>query len=141
MVETGRMPQCTICKQYAFSAGHWLPNVGEGHPCRRSHGHNYVVEVMASGELEQRRGWVVDFAELDRYVKPIIAKLDHQMLNDFMQNPTVEWLAWWIHAKIPVKYSGLTVRVWETPKCYAETKGQLPQWLRKEFEWTIDSSG
>ncbi len=136
---TGKMPRVSICKSYEFSAGHWLPNVPDGHPCKRQHGHNYKVEIIATGEMEQRGGWLVDFAELDNWVKPIIAQLDHQMLNDILPNPTAEWLAWWIHSRIPVKVS-LVVRVWETPKCYAETKGQLPEWLREELGWTIDSS-
>lgn len=139
-MKTGRMPQVIIRKEYHFSAGHWLPNVPDGHPCKRQHGHNYRVEVFVGGEMEQNAGWLVDFAELDTWVDPIINELDHQNLNDFMPNPTAEWLAWWIHSRIPVKFANLRVRVWETSKCYAETKGQLPTWLREELGWSIDSS-
>ena len=134
---TGRMPQVTICKSYHFSAGHWLPEVPKWHPCKRPHGHNYVVELRASGEMNQRQGWLVDFAELDRWMDPLIEKLDHRMLNDILPNPTAEWLAWWIKSRIPVKYARMTVRVWETPKIWAETKGTLPEWLREEVGWRI----
>lgn len=140
MVETGKMPQVTICKCYEFSAGHWLPNVPDGHPCKRQHGHNYRVELYAAGEMEQNAGWLVDFAELDGWMKPLIAQLDHRMLNEILPNPTAEWLAWWLKVRIPVKLAGLKVRVWETPKAYAETKGECPSWLREKLGWTIDSS-
>lgn len=139
MKDTGPMPKARICKAYFFSAGHWLPNVPVGHPCRNQHGHNYRVEIIACGEMEQNRGWLVDFAELDRYAKPIIAQLDHKNLNDILENPTAEWIAWWIHARMPVKYVE-SVKVWETDKCWAQTTGKLPEWLRGQLGWSIDSS-
>lgn len=139
MAITGKMPKVAICKEYHFSSAHWLPNVGDGHPCKRLHGHNYKVEIIAYGEMNQRQGWLVDFAEIDKYAKPLIAKLDHRNLNDFLENPTAEWLAWWIHSRMPIKYIE-TIRVWETAKCYAETRGTLPEWLKERLGWTVDST-
>lgn len=136
---TGPMPKVRIFRRYTFSAAHYLPNVPDGHKCKRLHGHNYVVEIIAAGEMEQERGWLVDFAEVDAFAKPVIAQLDHQNLNDIIENPTAEWLCWWIHARLPVKYVE-TVRVWENERSYAETSGKLPEWLRERFGWSIDST-
>ena len=53
------------------------------------HGHSYSV-VIEVGSKDLKNGFVIDFADLNRYIKPIIKKLDHQLLNDFIDNPTVE---------------------------------------------------
>lgn len=46
------------------------------------HGHNYVVEVLVGGELDQATGMVTDMAALDEAVNEnIVARFDHQNLN------------------------------------------------------------
>ena len=114
--------KATIAKRYSFSAGHWLPNVPPDHPCRVQHGHNYVVEIECAGNIDPVMGWVVDFHELDRYVKVFIADLDHSNLNDSIPNPTAENLALWFIAALSATAVGpyvSSVTVWETPKCRA----------------------
>ncbi len=112
-----------IGKQYSFSAAHMLPKVGDGHPCKRLHGHNYIVEVEIRGEIAPKDGFCsnIDFLEVDRLMKPIIEKLDHHYLNEIpgLENPTAEHIAAWILDKYPVKYL-FSVTVWETPKCWAQ---------------------
>ena len=114
---------CRIGKQYAFSAAHKLPHVHPNHPCHRLHGHNYTVEVEIRGEIAPKDGFCasVDFLDVDRHMKPIIEQLDHRYLNeiDGLDNPTAENIAAWILDKYPVKYL-FSVKVWETPKCWAE---------------------
>lgn len=112
-----------IGKTYAFSAAHQLTKVAEDHPCARMHGHNYVVEVEVRGDVADLNGFCngLDFADLDKDVKPVIAKLDHQCLNDFMPNPTAERLAQYILTEVyarSTKYL-FSVKVWETSKCWA----------------------
>ena len=43
-------------------------------------------------------GWLIDFADLKRAVDPIVARLDHYLLNEIegLENPTSELLAIWI---------------------------------------------
>jgi len=110
-----------IGKQYAFSAAHFLPEVDDGHPCKRLHGHNYVVEIEIRSETSPNGFCAgLDFKELDRFMNPIIDMLDHQLLNDVegLENPTAEIIAEWILKKFP--HSVLfCVKVWETPKCWA----------------------
>lgn len=44
-----------------------------------------------------KTGWVIDFADIDAAVKPLVALLDHTYLNDMLglENPTAEMLALW----------------------------------------------
>lgn len=111
-----------IAKQYHFSAAHWLPNVPQDHPCGAPHGHNYVVEIECSGEIDPTLGWVLDFGVLDRFAKICISDLDHKELNYIVQNPTAENIAAWIlrvlQSTAISKYVS-AVTVWETPKYWA----------------------
>lgn len=98
------MPQETIdlVKEFRFEAAHFLPNVPDGHKCRRMHGHSFRGEVAVRGEIDPHTGWLIDFADLKRAIDPIIARLDHYLLNDIdgLDNPTSELLAVWIWKKL-----------------------------------------
>ena len=124
---------CRIGKQYSFSAAHQLPCVPDGHPCKRLHGHNYIVELEVRGEIAPKDGFCanLDFMEVDKYMKPIIDQLDHHFLNEIpgLENPTAELIAAWILDKYSVKYL-YSVKVWETPKCWAQVinaQGMYPK--------------
>lgn len=87
-----------LVKDFRFEAAHWLPNVPEGHKCRRMHGHSFRGEVAVRGEVDPRTGWLMDFADLKRAVDPLVVQLDHYVLNDVdgLSNPTSEMLAVWL---------------------------------------------
>lgn len=86
----------TVSKTFTFEAAHSLPHLPAGHKCRHVHGHSYVVEVFCTGPLDER-GFVVDYAEISAAVKPIIARLDHQNLNDVLPcHTTAENVGRWI---------------------------------------------
>ncbi|MGA0805556.1 MAG: 6-carboxytetrahydropterin synthase QueD [Pseudohongiellaceae bacterium] len=91
-----------IYKEFTFEAAHRLPNVPDGHKCKRLHGHSFRVEVHVRGPLHPALGWVMDFADLKAAVKPVIARLDHYYLNDIpgLDNPTSEVLACWLWHEI-----------------------------------------
>ncbi|AGK58017.1 hypothetical protein HYPDE_31713 [Hyphomicrobium denitrificans 1NES1] len=111
-----------VTATYSFEAAHFLPKVPEGHKCRRLHGHNYRVDVTVAGGLDAR-GFVLDYAELDAVVQPIIDELDHRCLNDIpgLDNPTSEILALWLRDRIAKKAGAKpTIRVWETPRYLVE---------------------
>ncbi len=116
-------PLCRIGKQYHFSAAHYLPKVHDGHPCKRMHGHNYVVEVEIRNEISPIDGFCgnIDFYKVDEVMNPLIKRLDHRTLNDIpgLENPTAELIAKWIldNYEPAILFS---VKVWETPKCYAQ---------------------
>lgn len=83
-------------KIFEFEAAHFLPLVAEGHKCRNTHGHSYRFTIeLSSNKLVQ--GMVVDYKDITQCVKgPILQVLDHQNLNDFVENPTAENLCLYI---------------------------------------------
>jgi len=91
-----------LVKDFRFEAAHWLPNVPEGHKCRRMHGHSFRGEVAVRGEVDPRTGWLIDFADLKRAVDPIVHDLDHYCLNEIagLENPTSEMVALWLWNKL-----------------------------------------
>lgn len=106
-----------IWKEFTFDAAHVLPNVPEGHKCRRLHGHTYTVRVYVSGEPDERVGWIVDFADIRTAFEPIRERLDHYYLNDIegLENPTAEVLARWIWQRLEPRLPGLSrVEIQET---------------------------
>tara|TARA_B110000444_G_scaffold252204_1_gene281163 strand:- start:892 stop:1272 length:381 start_codon:yes stop_codon:yes gene_type:complete len=97
-VQNTKEKHMEIFKEFTFEAAHFLPNVKDGHKCKRLHGHSYHVTIFVKGEISKSEGWVIDFSELKKYFKPIYNKLDHRFLNDIegLENPTSENLARWI---------------------------------------------
>ncbi|HYC93867.1 MAG TPA: 6-carboxytetrahydropterin synthase, partial [Thermoanaerobaculia bacterium] len=61
-----------LVKDFRFEAAHFLPNVPEGHKCRRTHGHSFRGEVAVRGPLDPHLGWVMDFADLRAAVEPLV---------------------------------------------------------------------
>jgi len=91
-----------IYKEFTFEAAHHLPNVPEGHKCKRLHGHSFKVTVQVRGDIGETSGWVMDFGDLKQQVKPVIDQLDHYYLNEIpgLENPTSEVIARWIWSKL-----------------------------------------
>lgn len=87
-----------ITHDFAFESAHKLPHVPEGHKCKRLHGHSYKVTLQLTGEIDPVMGWFIDFGDLEDVVRPVIAVLDHRLLNDIegLANPTSEILAAWL---------------------------------------------
>ena len=87
-----------IFKEFSIEAAHWLPNVPEGHKCRRMHGHSFQIQVYVEGPVDPLLGWVMDFAEIKAAFAPIEERIDHYCLNEVpgLENPTSENLARWI---------------------------------------------
>ena len=98
-----------LFKIFQIEAAHYLPNVPEGHKCRRMHGHSFRIEVHVSGEVDPELGWVMDFADLKAAFRPLYDQLDHRCLNDIegLENPTSENLARWIWRRLKPELAGL----------------------------------
>src|ERR1700730_6680244 len=62
------------------------------------HGHNYVLEVSVSGDVDPATGMIANLAELDSFVKrEVIEVFDHKSLNEDVPAfrdvvPTTEYL-------------------------------------------------
>ena len=101
---------------FHFSAAHRLPFY-DG-PCFRMHGHNYQLQVSISGKVDPKNGMIIDFEDLRKIVHThVLSVVDHQTLNDFMENPTAENLIVWFWSKLKDTLPGLReLRLWETPE-------------------------
>jgi 6-pyruvoyltetrahydropterin/6-carboxytetrahydropterin synthase len=91
-----------LLRDYRFEAAHRLPRLPDAHKCRRLHGHSFRFTVAIEGEVDDRIGFLMDFAEVDAVVDPVVAKLDHYYLNEIegLENPTSEVLASWLWRRI-----------------------------------------
>ena len=70
------------------------------------HGHNYVVEIGVSGDVDLATGMIVNLADLDGFVeREVLEAFDHRSLNDevpaFRENvPTTENLCIEIYRRL-----------------------------------------
>ncbi len=116
-----------IFKEFRFEAAHRLTRVPAGHKCARLHGHSYRLRVVLRGKVDPGLGWVMDFAELKAVVKPVIAELDHQYLNDIagMEEPTAEGIARWLWRRLKPSLPMLSrLELWETATSGAAYAGE-----------------
>ena len=84
-----------VTVERGFSSGHYLRNY-KG-KCENPHGHNYKVRITLRGERLDAAGLLLDFKDLKQVMRPVIDRIDHQMLNDLepftVLNPSAENLA------------------------------------------------
>ena len=114
-------------KIFQFEAAHLLPLLPKTHKCRRLHGHSFKVELVISGDVDPKLGWVMDYADITRIFKPTWKKLDHYYLNEIsgLENPTSEIVAAWIWKKLQPRLPLLTeIIVAETCTARAVYRGE-----------------
>jgi 6-pyruvoyltetrahydropterin/6-carboxytetrahydropterin synthase len=126
-----------VSRRESFNAAHQLrnPDLSEAEnrrlygKCANLHGHNYVLEVVVAGEIDESTGYVVDLKELSELIsRRIIVDVDHRNLNadvDWLQGviPTAEnlALAFWERLRSQLSAGSLrSLRLWETDKNWAE---------------------
>src|SRR5688572_6514736 len=92
----------SLTKSFTFEAAHWLPTFPEGHKCRRLHGHSFRVDVIVAGEVDEKRGYLVDYGDMKAAIEPVKKDLDHYLLNEIkgLENPTAENLSRWIYDRL-----------------------------------------
>jgi 6-pyruvoyltetrahydropterin/6-carboxytetrahydropterin synthase len=126
-----------VSRRETFNAAHQLrdPCLSDNEnrrlfgKCVNLHGHNYVVDVIVAGAIDQATGYVIDLKRLSEVIcKQIIQDVDHRNLNTdvaWLEGliPTAENLAvaFWERLR-PELPEGLlrSVRVSETEKNWAE---------------------
>jgi 6-pyruvoyltetrahydropterin/6-carboxytetrahydropterin synthase len=116
-----------ITQAFTFEAAHRLPHVPQEHRCHRMHGHSYGVRLELEGAVDPTTGFVVDFFDIESVFAPLLARLDHQCLNevDGLENPTAENIAVWIWNRIKPSLPRLSqVTVHETTDCWVEYDGR-----------------
>lgn len=112
-----------VAKKCSFDAAHYLPN--HAGKCANLHGHHWVVELGVRGEVKPETGMVIDFQVLNRFLKVLVDKYDHALLNDFITNPTAENIAseiksYWERGALEEVVELAFVRVWETENSMVE---------------------
>jgi len=109
--------------EFYFAAAHRLPRY-QG-PCFRMHGHNYKFFIGLEGEVDPATGMIADFGVIKQVVgEKGLARADHQVLNDFLANPTAENIARWIWEELVADLPGLVeVRLFEIPDCCVTYRG------------------
>ena len=86
-------PKIELGRRYRFAASHRLHSsrLSEEENCRlygkcsnpHGHGHNYVVELSVSGEVDPATGMIANLADLDGFVeREVIEPFDHRYLNE-----------------------------------------------------------
>lgn len=84
-----------VTVQAGFSSGHYLRNYRG--KCENPHGHNYRVFITLVGKELDEAGLLLDFKLLKQVMRPVVDRLDHQMINDLEPfttvNPSAENLA------------------------------------------------
>ena len=113
-----------VTVEAGFSSGHYLRNYHG--KCENPHGHNYKVRVTLAGKELDWTGLLLDFKLLKNVLRPVIDRIDHQMLNDIEPwielNPSAENLARYFYEQTSQQLLEMTsgrVRVkdctiWET---------------------------
>ena len=136
------VPMVYLTQQFEFSAAHRLhcPQLSEAENQRvfgkcnnpLGHGHNYLLEVTVRGMPDAKSGAVLPLPRFEQLVKErIIDRFDHTHLNadvaEFRDlNPSVENIArviWGLLVNDVTPARLHSVRVWETPKTWAEYRG------------------
>ncbi|HEV2981076.1 MAG TPA: 6-carboxytetrahydropterin synthase [Solirubrobacteraceae bacterium] len=137
---TGAPRTILVSRRATFNAAHQLfdpclsdeANERLFGKCARLHGHNYVLEVVVGGELDNSTGYVLDLKRLaDIIDQRIVRDVDHRNLNTDVawldgRIPTAEnlALACWERIRPELPEGSLrSVRVWETDKNWAEVGG------------------
>lgn len=125
------MKKIYLTKKFDFSSAHKMfngdfseeeNNIHFG-KCQNMHGHNYFLEVTASGSIDKSKGYFVNLNEMSEAIKSnIINVLDHRYLNDVLPDcknkpVTIEVISMWIWNTIIQKmpdYDLFKIRLWET---------------------------
>ena len=112
-----------VSVEQVFAAGHALRNY-KG-KCENIHGHNWRVQVVIEGKQLDGTGLLVDFIDVKELMGSVIARLDHQFLNEVtpfdVKNPSAENIAEYFFqemsaglAKTAVPVRIREVKIWET---------------------------
>ncbi len=109
-----------------FAAAHRLTMVGA--KCENLHGHNWKIEVYLAGSRLDEAGVLMDFGEIKARLREIIARLDHQFLNELPmfegRQPSSERIAAFVAEELRKAMHSRGVRVsrvsaWESEDCCA----------------------
>ena len=116
-------PKIELGRQYRFSASHRLhsTHLSTEENCRvfgkcnnpYGHGHNYVLEVTVSGDIDPATGMIANLADLDAFVESqVLEEFDHKSLNEDVPA---------FREKVPTT-ENLCIEIYERLKSFREAK-------------------
>ena len=133
------MKPVTVIRREHFNAAHRLHNPDLDDATNKKifgkcnnqyfHGHNYELDVMVSGEIDHKTGYLIDMKLLSGLIKSeVLDYMDHKNLNIEVEefkdlNPTAENIAFVIHNRISLKLPNnlnLKIRLYETQRNIVE---------------------
>ncbi len=101
-----------VSRRESFNAAHELRDPGRSDEenrrlfgkCANLHGHNYVLEVVVAGEIQDATGYVIDLKQLSDIIRRrVIQDVDHRNLNTDVP---------WLQGRIPTA-ENLALAFWE----------------------------
>jgi 6-pyruvoyltetrahydropterin/6-carboxytetrahydropterin synthase len=116
-----------LTKSFRFEAAHDLPTFPDGHKCRRLHGHSFRFDVIVEGDVDQAKGYLIDYGDIKKAAEPLVKRLDHYYLNEIegLENPTSEALAKWLYDRLKPTLPHLSaIIVHETCTSVCEYRGE-----------------
>jgi 6-pyruvoyltetrahydropterin/6-carboxytetrahydropterin synthase len=135
------MPELRLTRRVRFSAAHryhrpeWSEerNRATFGPCANphGHGHNYLLEVTVSAEVDPETGFSADLPALDALLqREVVSVLDHQHVNHAVAEfapggkiPTTENILLWIWPRIEGKLGNARIvrlRLHENEEFYVD---------------------
>ncbi len=137
------MPRVTITRRLRFNAAHRVYNPAFSDArnnevfgkCNNPnwHGHNYILDVSVTGDVDPDTGYVIDLSIIrDAVTKHVIDVVDHRNLNidvPFLRDmiPTTENLAvafWHVIAPVIAPHVLTRVRIYETENNFVDYHGE-----------------
>ena len=137
------MPVCAVSRRLHFNAAHRLHNPAKSDawnretfgPCNNPnwHGHNYELDVTVEGEISADTGYVMDVGVLKALAEEhLVGQLDHRNLNldvpwfrELLPSAeNIAVVAWRVLRPLIPPGLALRIRLWETPRNYAEYDGR-----------------
>lgn len=98
--------------------------------CAQIHGHQYTLQLILTGELDDETGMLINAFDVEKIMKPFIERFfDHKFLNKDVpffheKQPTAEWIAIWVYQelqnKFPPHVTLKKVRIYEMPELAVE---------------------
>jgi 6-pyruvoyltetrahydropterin/6-carboxytetrahydropterin synthase len=130
-------------RRYRFSASHRLhsAHLTEEENCRvfgkcnnlYGHGHNYLVEVSLSGDVDPATGMIANLADLDAFVeRQVLEDFDHKSLNEDVPA---------FRDKVPTT-ENLCIEIFERLKSFPQAKLErirVQETVNNSFEYAGDN--